>query len=87
MTYLAFALSLATLALLAWELHGNRKERQTLALLIKSRDVQEFVRAETALAMPRVVEPEPTPPSIPLDMADPDRVAAALEANDNKPAA
>lgn len=79
MIYLAFALSLATLALLAWELHGNRKERQSLALLIKSRDVQEFVRAETALALPQDKEDEPKPRLIPFEQADPDKVAEAME--------
>lgn len=72
MTIPDFVFNALVLAVLALELHRNSRERQSLALLIKSRDVQEFVRAEAALAKP---EPEKKPEPSPL--VDMDRVDAA----------
>src|SRR5262245_1581709 len=56
MLYLAFAFNVLVLAAFAYELHQARKERQSLSLLIKSRDVAEFVRAERSLAKPNAGE-------------------------------
>src|SRR5438046_668872 len=52
MLYLAFSLNVFVLAASAFELHQVCKERQSLSLLIKGRDVAEFVRAERRLAPP-----------------------------------
>jgi len=76
MLYLAFAFNVLVLAALFVELHQARKERQNLALLIKSRDVAEFVRAERRLAAPVPAEDEPKEDVVDLDQADP---AAVLE--------
>lgn len=79
MIYLAFAFNVLVLAVFAFELHQARRERQQLALLIKSRDVQEFVRAETQLGKPaeepEVAKPEPKD----LEDEDPHKVADLLQ--------
>ena len=78
-TFLSLVLNILVLILLGFELYGNRRERQSLALLIKSRDVQEFVRAEQQLAEPSLPDEVKQPTVVPLDTADPDAVATALD--------
>lgn len=79
MTITDFAFNALVLAVLALELHRNSRERQSLALLIKSRDVQEFVRAEAALAKPEP-EKKPEPPTVvDIDAVDAAEVAAKLK--------
>ncbi len=80
MICLLFALNVLTLGALIYSQWQHSKERQSLSLLIKSRDVEDFVRADQQLRTPPQ-EPKPLPPPpIPLNQANPDEVAAALEA-------
>jgi hypothetical protein len=79
MLYTTLALNVLVLILLGFELYGNRRERQSLALLIKSRDVQEFVRAEQQLADTGEPKEPEQPAVVPLDTSDPNEVAAALD--------
>lgn len=79
MLYLAFAFNVLVLAAFTIELHQARKERQSLSLLIKSKDVAEFVRAERRLASPDPVDkPDVTPP-VDLEEADPEEVLDSLK--------
>lgn len=79
MTIPDFAFNVLVLAVLGFELHRNSRERQSLALLIKSRDVQEFVRAEASLAKPEPDKKPADPTSVDLDIADPAEVAGHLK--------
>lgn len=78
MLYLAYAFNTLVIVALVFELHQARKERQSLSLLIKSRDVAEFVRAERRLAAPAPAEDAPTQTSIELEDADPQVVLDSL---------
>jgi len=82
MLYLAFAFNVLVRAAFVFALHQGRKERQALALLIKSRDVAEFVRAERHLTAPVAAAGEPDDLIVDLDQADPAKV---LEALNDKP--
>jgi hypothetical protein len=79
MLYIAFAFNVLVLCAFVYELREARKERQALALLIKSESVDEFVRAEAKLAAPEKPEP-PAPASIEdFDDVPPDQAIAALQ--------
>jgi len=78
MLYLAFAFNALVLVALVFELHQARKERQALALLIKSRDVAEFVRAERHLAAPASIDEVKGPDIVDLDEANPEDVLNSL---------
>ena len=75
----SFALNVLLIAAFIYQAIQSGRERQSLALLIKSRDVQEFVRAETQLAVPPQPEKEPPPPPLDLSQVDPNDVADTLE--------
>ena len=77
MIYLAFVLNALFLAAFVYELREARKERQALALLIKSRDVGEYVHAEMQLARPEETK-EPEDTTVDLLDADPEQVARGL---------
>jgi outer membrane biosynthesis protein TonB len=79
MLYFSFALNVLLLAAFVYQSHQASKERQSLALLIKSRDVAEFVRAEQQLAAPAEdVRPAEENSTVDLDKADPEEIAQHL---------
>lgn len=79
---LSFLLNVLLVAAFVFQSYQSAKERQQLALLIKSHDVAEFVRADRALNEPETPLDEPPPPPVPLNNVDPQVVAAALEKRD-----
>jgi hypothetical protein len=78
MIYPLLAFNVLVLAAFVFELHQARRERQQLAILIKSRDVAEFVRADRRLAAPPLIDEEQPTPSVELEDADPDAVLASI---------
>ena len=79
MLYLAFAFNVLVLAAFVIEMHEARAERKSLALLIKSESVQEFVRAEAQLAAPLKDKDEEEPTVIDFDEASPEDALAAMQ--------
>ena len=89
MEYLLFALCVLLIAAFVYQSWQATKERQQLALLIKSRDVQEFVRASTQLEASVVPKDEDDADDGATDFDDlpPDEAARAISGGASTPAA
>lgn len=75
---LSFALNVLFLGAYVFSSYLASRERQQLALLIKSRDVQEFVRASAQLESPSDARaPEPSEP-VDFDDLSPEEAARAI---------
>jgi hypothetical protein len=79
MTILLFVINVLLLLALLFESRESRKERQQLTLLVKSRDVQEFVRADVDLRKSEEPEEEERPTVVDLESLSADDLADSLK--------